>query len=53
MSEKITLVECPRDAMQGLHDFIPTAQKIEYIKLLLKGEFDELKTWALYLIMRN
>jgi hydroxymethylglutaryl-CoA lyase len=42
MSEKITLVECPRDAMQGLHDFIPTAQKIEYINLLLKVGFDVL-----------
>ena len=36
MSEKITLVECPRDAMQGLHDFIPTQQKIDYLNLLLK-----------------
>jgi len=42
MSEKITLVECPRDAMQGLHDFIPTAQKIEYLNLLLKVGFDVL-----------
>ncbi len=42
MSEKITLVECPRDAMQGLYDFIPTAQKIEYINLLLKVGFDVL-----------
>ena len=29
--EKVTLTECPRDAMQGIHDFIPTQQKIEYI----------------------
>ena len=42
MSEKITLVECPRDAMQGLHDFIPTEQKIEYLNLLLKVGFDVL-----------
>ena len=42
MSEKITLVECPRDAMQGLHDFIPTQQKVEYINLLLKVGFDVL-----------
>lgn len=34
------LIECPRDAMQGLHDFIPTEQKIEYINLLLKCGFD-------------
>src|SRR5437868_13508780 len=36
----IKLVECPRDAMQGLHDFIPTEQKINYINSLLKVEFD-------------
>lgn len=34
------IIECPRDAMQGLHDFIPTATKIEYINQLLKVGFD-------------
>lgn len=34
------LVECPRDAMQGLPDFIPTAVKAEYINLLLQVGFD-------------
>lgn len=34
------LIECPRDAMQGLHDFVPTALKTEYINLLLKVGFD-------------
>ena len=42
MSEKFTLVECPRDAMQGLHDFVPTDKKIEYINQLLKVGFDTL-----------
>lgn len=36
------LIECPRDAMQGLHDFIPTAQKTAYINQLLKVGFDTL-----------
>ena len=36
------LVECPRDAMQGLHDFIPTALKTEYLNLLLQVGFDTL-----------
>jgi hydroxymethylglutaryl-CoA lyase len=36
----IKIIECPRDAMQGLHDFIPTASKIEYINQLLKVGFD-------------
>ncbi|HRO43659.1 MAG TPA: hydroxymethylglutaryl-CoA lyase [Flavipsychrobacter sp.] len=36
----ITLVECPRDAMQGWKHFIPTEQKIEYLNALLKVGFD-------------
>jgi hydroxymethylglutaryl-CoA lyase len=39
MSE-LKLIECPRDAMQGLHEFIPTHLKISYINLLLKCGFD-------------
>ncbi len=34
------LIECPRDAMQGLHEFVPTEVKAEYINLLLKVGFD-------------
>jgi len=34
------LIECPRDAMQGIHEFIPTEIKAEYINLLLKVGFD-------------
>lgn len=36
----IKLIECPRDAMQGIIRFIPTAQKIKYINALLKVGFD-------------
>lgn len=36
----IKIIECPRDAMQGLHDFVPTQQKIAYINSLLKVGFD-------------
>jgi hydroxymethylglutaryl-CoA lyase len=36
----VKLIECPRDAMQGLHDFIPTATKAKYINQLLKVGFD-------------
>jgi hydroxymethylglutaryl-CoA lyase len=35
----IKLIECPRDAMQGLETFIPTEQKAEYISQLLKVGF--------------
>lgn len=31
------LIECPRDAIQGLHQFIPTEKKINYINLLLES----------------
>lgn len=36
----IKLIECPRDAMQGLKDFIPTETKAAYINQLLKAGFD-------------
>ena len=36
----IKIIECPRDAMQGLHHFIPTQTKIDYINQLLKVGFD-------------
>ena len=36
----ISLIECPRDAMQGWKHFIPTDQKIKYLNALLKVGFD-------------
>src|ERR1044071_700018 len=36
----IKLIECPRDAMQGWKNFIPTEKKIKYINSLLKVGFD-------------
>jgi hydroxymethylglutaryl-CoA lyase len=34
------IIECPRDAMQGLTEFIPTEKKISYINQLLEVGFD-------------
>ncbi len=34
------LIECPRDAMQGIHEFIETSKKINYINSILKCGFD-------------
>ncbi len=34
------IIECPRDAMQGMSDWIPTEKKIQYINRLLKVGFD-------------
>lgn len=42
MQKKISLVECPRDAMQGWERFIPTEQKVAYLNSLLKVGFDVL-----------
>jgi len=36
----IKLTECPRDAMQGIKDFIPTEKKVKYINQLLKVGFN-------------
>ena len=36
------LIECPRDAMQGLPNFVPTEVKINYLNNLLQVGFDTL-----------
>lgn len=42
MTKPVKLIECPRDAMQGISWFIPTEIKINYINSLLKAGFDTL-----------
>ena len=37
--ETVKLIECPRDAWQGLPDFIPTELKAEYLKELISAGF--------------
>ena len=41
-SKPIKIIECPRDAMQGIKDFIPTQAKVRYIQSLLRCGFDTL-----------
>ncbi|MDR9373651.1 MAG: hydroxymethylglutaryl-CoA lyase [Schleiferiaceae bacterium] len=43
----LKLIECPRDAMQGLPDFVPTDQKIQYLSQLLKVGFDTIDAGSL------
>ena len=38
--EPIKIIECPRDAMQGIKLFIPTERKVSYIQSLLRAGFD-------------
>jgi hydroxymethylglutaryl-CoA lyase len=40
LENKIKIIECPRDAMQGIHEFIPTEHKINYINQLIDCGFD-------------
>ncbi|MWB95341.1 hydroxymethylglutaryl-CoA lyase [Flavobacterium sp. GA093] len=40
MSKKIKIIECPRDAMQGIKTFIPTDRKVSYLQALLRVGFD-------------
>ncbi len=42
MPHSVKIIECPRDAMQGLPDLVPTELKIHYINALLKVGFDTL-----------
>lgn len=40
MPSQIKIIECPRDAMQGIKTFIPTEAKVQYIQSLLRVGFD-------------
>lgn len=40
MTKQIKIIECPRDAMQGIKTFIPTEKKVQYIQSLLRVGFD-------------
>lgn len=40
--QQMKIIECPRDAMQGLTGFIPTEEKVDYLNALLKVGFDTL-----------
>ncbi len=40
MNTTIKIIECPRDAMQGIKDIIPTKAKITYLQALLRVGFD-------------
>ena len=40
MTESVKIIECPRDAMQGIKQFIPTEKKVQYIQSLLRVGFD-------------
>lgn len=42
MSKNIKIIECPRDAMQGIKAFIPTEKKLDYAQALLRVGFDTL-----------
>ena len=42
MKQAIKIIECPRDAMQGIKPFIPTQNKVTYIQSLLRVGFDTL-----------
>ncbi|WP_029489872.1 hydroxymethylglutaryl-CoA lyase [Aquimarina agarivorans] len=39
---KLKLIECPRDAMQGIKQFIPTERKLQYLQMLVNCGFDTL-----------
>ncbi|WP_282787672.1 hydroxymethylglutaryl-CoA lyase [Flavobacterium croceum] len=40
MNTTVKIIECPRDAMQGIKAFIPTERKVDYIQALLRVGFD-------------
>jgi hydroxymethylglutaryl-CoA lyase len=39
MTERVTIIECPRDAWQGLRQIIPTEEKVKYLRALVSLGF--------------
>ena len=39
MMESVKIIECPRDAWQGLKRQIPTTRKVEYLRVLVTAGF--------------
>jgi hydroxymethylglutaryl-CoA lyase len=46
MSESVKLIECPRDAWQGLKGQIPTHIKLEYLRALISAGFKHIDTMS-------
>jgi hydroxymethylglutaryl-CoA lyase len=42
MTGPVKLIECPRDAWQGLPDFIPTEYKVAYLRALIAAGFQHI-----------
>jgi len=42
MNEPVKIIECPRDAWQGLRRQIPTKQKVEYLRALVAAAFQHI-----------
>jgi hydroxymethylglutaryl-CoA lyase len=40
LKQTVKIIECPRDAMQGIKTFIPTKKKVDYLQALLRVGFD-------------
>ncbi|WP_070786705.1 hydroxymethylglutaryl-CoA lyase [Flavobacterium crassostreae] len=40
--KSVKIIECPRDAMQGIKPFIPTPEKVAYLQALLRVGFDSI-----------
>ncbi|WP_367768323.1 hydroxymethylglutaryl-CoA lyase [Flavobacterium sp. WC2421] len=40
--KQVKIIECPRDAMQGIKPFIPTDRKVAYLQSLLRVGFDSI-----------
>jgi hydroxymethylglutaryl-CoA lyase len=46
MADSIKLIECPRDAWQGMPGQIPTATKVEYLKALIAAGFKHIDAFS-------
>ena len=49
INKNMKIIECPRDAMQGLEQYIPAATKADYINSLLSIGFDTIEINLVFL----
>ena len=53
MPDEVKLIECPRDAWQGLKGQIPTDLKVDYLKALISAGFKHIDAVSLRLAKRR
>jgi len=47
MPDEVKIIECPRDAWQGLQAQIPTSVKVQYLRALIGAGFKHIAAFSI------